>query len=98
MIGYHREPTLEEILSDSVTRAVMEADGVDRQELEAMLRQAGRNLPPLRGGERLVPQSMSSGRTAEQKSRASETEQPRLRAVEYRAATGGIDRGIYHRR
>jgi len=54
MIGYHREPTLEEILSDSVTRAVMEADGVDRQELEAMLRQAGRNLPPLRGGERLV--------------------------------------------
>jgi hypothetical protein len=43
----------------------MEADGVDRQELEAMLRQAGRNLPPLRGGERLVPQSESSGRTAE---------------------------------
>ena len=48
MIWYHREPTLEEILSDAVTRAVMEADGVDRQELEAMLRQAGRNLPPLR--------------------------------------------------
>jgi hypothetical protein len=65
MIWYYREPTLEEILSDSVTRAVMEADGVDRQELEAMLRQAGRKLPPLRGGERLVPQSTSSGRTAE---------------------------------
>jgi hypothetical protein len=63
MMWYHREPTLEEILSDSVTRAVMEADGVDRQELEAMLRQAGRNLPPLRGGEQLVPQSTSSGRT-----------------------------------
>jgi hypothetical protein len=47
----------------SVTRAVMEVDGVDRQELEAMLRQAGRNLPPLRGGERLV--STSNGRTAE---------------------------------
>jgi hypothetical protein len=75
MIGHHREPTLEEILSDSVTRAVMEADGVDRQELEAMLRQAGRNLPPMRGGERLVPQSTSSGRTAEQKSRASDTGQ-----------------------
>jgi hypothetical protein len=41
----------------------MEVDGVDRQELEAMLRQAGRNLPPLRGGERLV--STSNGRTAE---------------------------------
>jgi hypothetical protein len=65
MIWYHRQPTLEEILSVSVTRAVMEADGVDRQELEAMLRQGGRNLPPLRGRERLVPQSTSSGRTAE---------------------------------
>jgi hypothetical protein len=65
MIWYHRELTLEEILSDSVTRAVMEADGVDRQELEAMLRQAGRNLSPLRGSERWVPQSTSSGLTAE---------------------------------
>ena len=46
MIWCHREPTLEEILSDPLTRAVMEADGVDRHELEAMLRQAGRNLPP----------------------------------------------------
>ena len=57
MIWYHREPTLEEILADSVTRAVMDADGVDRQALEAMLRQAGRNLSPLRGGGRWVPQS-----------------------------------------
>jgi hypothetical protein len=52
-------------LSDPLTRAVMEADGVDRHELEAMLRQAGRNLPPLRGGGRGVPQSTSSGRVAE---------------------------------
>jgi hypothetical protein len=52
MIGYHREPTLEEILSDSVTRAVMEADGVDRQELEAMLRkQAGIYLHCAAAGE-----------------------------------------------
>jgi hypothetical protein len=57
MIWYHREPTLEEILSDSVTRAVMDADGVDRQALEAMLRQAGRNLTRLPGGGRWVPQS-----------------------------------------
>ena len=61
MIWCHREPTLEEILSDPLTRAVMEADGVDRHELEAMLRQAGRNLPPLRGGGgRGVPPSTSS--------------------------------------
>ena len=52
MIWCHREPTLEEILSDPLTRAVMEADGVDRHELEAMLRRAGRNLPPRRGGGR----------------------------------------------
>jgi hypothetical protein len=37
----HREPTLDEILSDSIVRAVMEADGVEPQELAAMLRQAG---------------------------------------------------------
>ena len=56
----------------TLAEAVMEADGVDRHELEAMLRQAGRNLPPLRGGERLVPESTS---IAEQKSRASDTGQ-----------------------
>jgi hypothetical protein len=36
----HREPTLDEILSDSITKAVMEADGVDPQELAASLKQA----------------------------------------------------------
>jgi hypothetical protein len=41
MNWHRREPTLEEILSDSITRAVMEADGVDREELEAMLSQIG---------------------------------------------------------
>jgi hypothetical protein len=30
----HREPTLEDILSDSITKAVMEADGVDPQQNE----------------------------------------------------------------
>jgi hypothetical protein len=35
----HREPTLDEMLSDSIVR-VMEADGVDPQELAAALRQA----------------------------------------------------------
>ena len=34
-----REPRLEEMLADSITRAVMEADGVDPGELEAELRQ-----------------------------------------------------------
>ena len=42
----HREPTLDEILSDSITKAVMEADGVDPQELAAALRQVRRS--PLR--------------------------------------------------
>ena len=44
----HREPTLEEIFSDSITRAVMEADGVDRGELEAMLSRVGRSALPRR--------------------------------------------------
>jgi hypothetical protein len=40
----HREPTLNEMLSDSIIRAVMAADGVDPQELAVMLRQIGRSL------------------------------------------------------
>jgi hypothetical protein len=44
MNWYHREPTLDEMLSDSIVRAVMEADGIDPQELAATLRQAGRKL------------------------------------------------------
>jgi hypothetical protein len=32
------EPTLEEILSDPIFTAMMDADGVDPQELETMLR------------------------------------------------------------
>ena len=64
----HREPTLEEILSEPIIRAVMEADGVDRQELEAMLRQAGRNSRPMRGGWRWMPRAMSSGQSRRMKS------------------------------
>ena len=41
MNWYHREPTLDEIFSDSIVRAVMEADGIDPQQLAATLRQAG---------------------------------------------------------
>jgi hypothetical protein len=48
-----REPTLKEILSDSVTREVMEADHVDPRELEEMLSVvAGRLGAVRRAGER----------------------------------------------
>ena len=40
----HREPTLGEILADSIVRALMEADGVDPQDLAATLRLTGRKL------------------------------------------------------
>jgi hypothetical protein len=33
----YREPTLDDILSDSIVVAVMRADGVDRRELNVML-------------------------------------------------------------
>ncbi len=42
MIWRQREPTLKEILSDSIVMALMSADGVDPLELEAMLRQINR--------------------------------------------------------
>ena len=43
------EPTLGEILADSGTRALMRADGVKRQDLEAMFQEiAGKLAPDLR--------------------------------------------------
>jgi hypothetical protein len=60
MNWYHREPTLDEILSDSIVRAVMEADGVDPQELAATLRQTGRKL--IRRERRWAPRSMPAYR------------------------------------
>jgi hypothetical protein len=39
MSSQRREPRLEEMLADSIIKAVMEADGVDSRALEAELRQ-----------------------------------------------------------
>jgi hypothetical protein len=39
----HREPTLKDMLSDSIVRALMAADGVDAHELETMLTQINRS-------------------------------------------------------
>ena len=39
MSSHCREPRLEEMLADSIIKAVMDADGVDPHELEAELRQ-----------------------------------------------------------
>jgi hypothetical protein len=36
------EPTLDEILADSGTRALMHADGVKRSEIEALFKRIGR--------------------------------------------------------
>jgi hypothetical protein len=44
----HREPTLEDILSDPIVEAVMAADGVDPQSLRRMLRQVGGDAGPAR--------------------------------------------------
>lgn len=47
MIWRQREPTLKEILSDSIVTALMAADGVDPYELEAMLQKIGRTSKSL---------------------------------------------------
>jgi hypothetical protein len=39
MNSRHGEPRLEDLLADSIVKAVMEADGVNPRELEAELRQ-----------------------------------------------------------
>jgi hypothetical protein len=51
------EPTLEEILSDPIIAAVMEADDVDVQELDEMLAQIARGLDAARDDDvALAPQ------------------------------------------
>jgi hypothetical protein len=49
MSWYRREPTLEEMLSDPIVVALMDADGVDARELKAMLNDVGRTLGSSRG-------------------------------------------------
>jgi hypothetical protein len=41
MDRHYREPTLEDILSDSIVRAMMAADGVNPRELKMMLTRVG---------------------------------------------------------
>lgn len=41
---HHREPTIPEILSDPVVKAVMAADGVDANVLLRQLRSVAKNL------------------------------------------------------
>jgi carbamoylphosphate synthase small subunit len=65
MIRFQREPTLKEMLSDSIIQAVMEADGVDPRELAAMLRQKGGNSSRPRSGCHSISRPMLSRHTAE---------------------------------
>ena len=44
MSSSRREPNITEILSDSIVKAVMEADGVDPDVLEVQLRNMARRL------------------------------------------------------
>jgi hypothetical protein len=48
MSSHYREPRLEDMLADSIIKAVMEADGVDPRELEAELRQTAALLRAIR--------------------------------------------------
>ena len=48
MHGRRHEPTVAEMLSDSIVQAVMEADGVDPKALEALLRFAAEKLAAVR--------------------------------------------------
>jgi hypothetical protein len=45
MNSNYREPTLDEMLSDKLIKLVMKADGVDADELEAMLRRVAASRP-----------------------------------------------------
>jgi hypothetical protein len=47
----HYEPTLDQILSDPIVKALMEADGVDPDELAAMLARIGWRSRGFRSGD-----------------------------------------------
>ncbi|HZP68598.1 MAG TPA: hypothetical protein VFB29_01525 [Pseudolabrys sp.] len=49
-----REPSLEDILSDPIVKAVIDADGVDTNELNAMLRCVAHRRRSLERGAPLV--------------------------------------------
>jgi hypothetical protein len=60
-----REPTLPELLSDSIVKAVMKADGVDPTALEAQLRSMARDLATIRrrcGRGRIIEQLRAEAR------------------------------------
>ena len=48
MSSHYREPRLEDMLADSIVKAVMEADGVDPRKLEAEVRQTASLLRAIR--------------------------------------------------
>jgi hypothetical protein len=45
MNWWYRDPTLAELLSDSLVKLVMKADGVDADELQTMLRNVANSRP-----------------------------------------------------
>src|SRR5262249_43387138 len=53
----HREPRLEDMLADSIVKAVMAADGVDTRELEPMFRQIGAHLRATKARSQPSPES-----------------------------------------
>ena len=55
MIRSYREPTLDDILSASIVKAMMEADGVDACELRAMLRRIAVTLRTARSQAEAAP-------------------------------------------
>jgi hypothetical protein len=50
------EPTLEDILSDSIIEAVMKADSVDPHQLAAMLKEVGRRWAVAHARVRCAPE------------------------------------------
>jgi hypothetical protein len=57
-----REPTITEILSDSIVQAVMDADGIDPEALEAQLRSIAREISAARLARQAASRNASTAR------------------------------------
>jgi hypothetical protein len=58
MTRIHREPTLEEILSEPIVRAMMKADSVEPHDLTEMLRRVARRRREATQSDRVLTRSL----------------------------------------
>jgi hypothetical protein len=93
MILWHDDPTLDELIGDPLTQAIMNADRVDRQKLEAMLRSLAREIADRSGATTIGLRAADGGHLDRQAVRAL---RPPVGASRDASACGTAERPSQH--